>query len=317
MDTPKEDEPRPDGLYPIRTVSALTGVNPVTLRAWERRYGLIQPQRTPKGHRLYSEDDVAQIRQVLRLLDQGIPISQARHRLESGPLPAPLASAPGEDPWAADRGNMLGAIARFDAGALEGTYNDALSLYPVGLVDRLLITPLLADLRQRRETQPVAAAEAHFFHAFLRNKLGARFHHQSALAHGPRIMAADLPGEQNEIELLLFALGAVTHGYRVVLLGANMPLEPLPLALERSQCKALVLFGSLTPSPALISTHLKALAAATPVPVLVGGGIAREQAEALSASGSVPLPTDPSAALETLDEALRQGKRPRRTASED
>ena len=42
-------------LYPIRTVSSLTGVNSITLRAWERRYGLIKPVRTPKGHRLYTQ----------------------------------------------------------------------------------------------------------------------------------------------------------------------------------------------------------------------------------------------------------------------
>ena len=55
---------------PMRTIASLTGVNPVTLRAWERRYGLIQPQRTNKGQRLYTEQDVAKIRRVLELLQQ-------------------------------------------------------------------------------------------------------------------------------------------------------------------------------------------------------------------------------------------------------
>ena len=67
---------------PIRTVANLTGINPVTLRAWERRYNLITPQRTPKGHRLYTEDDVELIKQVLELLDQGISISQVKPLLE-------------------------------------------------------------------------------------------------------------------------------------------------------------------------------------------------------------------------------------------
>ena len=52
---------------PIRTVAALTGVNPITLRAWERRYGLVRPLRTPKGHRLYTQAHVAEIRRVLAL----------------------------------------------------------------------------------------------------------------------------------------------------------------------------------------------------------------------------------------------------------
>ena len=60
-----DDDGASQGLLPIREVARLTGVNPVTLRAWERRYGLIVPQRTPKGHRLYSGAQIDQVRQVL------------------------------------------------------------------------------------------------------------------------------------------------------------------------------------------------------------------------------------------------------------
>ena len=55
----------PGSMLPIRAVANLTGINPVTLRAWERRYNLITPKRTPKGHRLYSENDIEIIKQVL------------------------------------------------------------------------------------------------------------------------------------------------------------------------------------------------------------------------------------------------------------
>ena len=65
-------------LYPIRTVSSLTGVNSITLRAWERRYGLITPIRTPKGHRLYTQNDIDLIQQVLELLEKGISIGQVK-----------------------------------------------------------------------------------------------------------------------------------------------------------------------------------------------------------------------------------------------
>ena len=68
-------------LYPIRAVSALTGVNSITLRAWERRYGLIKPVRTPKGHRLYTREDIDLIHKVTALLDKGVAISQVRAAL--------------------------------------------------------------------------------------------------------------------------------------------------------------------------------------------------------------------------------------------
>jgi len=63
--------------YPIRTVCALTGLNPITLRAWERRYGFIEPIRTPGGHRLYSQEHVEQINRALSMIASGMSIGTA------------------------------------------------------------------------------------------------------------------------------------------------------------------------------------------------------------------------------------------------
>ena len=90
-----DSEPRADlpedemaGLLPIREVARRTGVNPVTLRAWERRYGLIVPQRTAKGHRLYSQAQVAQVRQILDWLERGVSVSQVRGLLSDARVPS-------------------------------------------------------------------------------------------------------------------------------------------------------------------------------------------------------------------------------------
>ncbi|MGB1092845.1 MAG: MerR family transcriptional regulator, partial [Oceanobacter sp.] len=72
----------PNGSYPIREFARITGVNPATLRAWERRYGIIRPLRTEKGHRFFNEDHVARVRQILYWLEQGYPIRQVRLLLD-------------------------------------------------------------------------------------------------------------------------------------------------------------------------------------------------------------------------------------------
>ncbi|NNJ93331.1 MAG: MerR family transcriptional regulator, partial [Halobacteria archaeon] len=140
----------PGSLLPIRTIAELTGVNPVTLRAWERRYQLITPQRTPKGHRLYTENDVEMIRHVLELLDQGISISQVKPLLEQagGQEPAVTVADAGEV-WRDYQRKMLEAVEHFDEQALDGIYNDALSLYPVDVVIQRLISPLLRIFGER------------------------------------------------------------------------------------------------------------------------------------------------------------------------
>src|SRR5689334_25327161 len=63
-------------LFPIREVARLTGVNPVTLRAWERRYGLIVPTRTDSGHRLYSLTDIERVRSILGWIERGVAVSK-------------------------------------------------------------------------------------------------------------------------------------------------------------------------------------------------------------------------------------------------
>ena len=116
-------------LYPIRTVSRVTGVNSITLRAWERRYGLIKPT---KGHRLYSQNDIDLIQQVLELLDKGISIGQVKGYLKGQALKSTDEKA--EDPWSNHQQRMLNAVVRFDTNALDQAYNEALSLYPIDLI---------------------------------------------------------------------------------------------------------------------------------------------------------------------------------------
>ena len=112
----------PTANMPIRTIAALTGVRAVTLRAWERRYGLVRPARTPKGHRLYSAQHVERIRRVLALVERGVPIGRVRELIDSEPVPE---SASAGDRWRDAIEQMSAAIARFDELELDRIYDEA------------------------------------------------------------------------------------------------------------------------------------------------------------------------------------------------
>jgi DNA-binding transcriptional MerR regulator/methylmalonyl-CoA mutase cobalamin-binding subunit len=287
-------------LFPIRTVASLTGVNAVTLRAWERRHGLIRPRRTAGGHRLYARADIESIQRILALLEQGMTIGQVPQALRAtGAQTRGVADA-----WAAARADLISAIARFDEERIEDRCNELLARHADDVVTARVLLPLLAELGTLWERRESGVAEEHFFAVFLRNKLGARFHHRAHRATGPRLLAACMPNEQHEIGLLLFALAAHEAGFRVTMLGTNMPLGELPHAVRRARAAAIVLSGSVDPASGLLADELPALVRAACVPVFVGGADSVRSRDALVAAGAEPLGNDFDAALRRLRERL-------------
>ena len=294
------------GLVPIRTVASLTGVNPVTLRAWERRYGLIKPVRTPKGHRLYTMADVDYIQQVTALLQAGMSIGQVQQVLHPEQPDTKAVEEPDSDIWSSYQHGMIEAIELFEESALDDHYNEALSFYPVDIVISRLIVPLMQELGRRWEHTEGSIAEEHFFGVYLRNKLGARFHHMRRSPSGPKLLATCLPGEHHEIGLLLFALAAMDRNYRIILLGADMPLEELPFVVQRTACQAIVLSGSAALTVSGLSADLRRLVSRVAVPVFAGGRVAVDHPEDFIATGIILLGEDLTMALSKIDAMLNR-----------
>lgn len=292
--------------FPIRTVAALTGVNAITLRAWERRYGLISPLRTPTGHRLYTHHHVEQIRRVLALADRGVPISRVRDLLDADTHGA--GASRGRGPWRDYQQRMLGAIARFDEPELDRIYDEALSVHAIEHVTRQLILPLLTELGRRWMDLPGAIAEEHFFAVYMRSKLGTRLQHRMRYTTGPMIVAACAPGEQHEIGLLLFALEAHDAGMRTILLGADTPLDDLALAQQRSRSAAVVLSLSLEPPPEFLPRTLPRLVRQTGVPVFVGGTAAIRNRAGVTAAGATALGVDIDAGVRLMAATLSRDR---------
>jgi len=311
MDDSVSTRPAPpaEGLLPIRTVSSLTGVNAVTLRAWERRYNLITPQRTPKGHRLYTHKDVERINHVVDLLNQGISVSHVKPLLDQTPgeVLAPATRDEG-DTWKSHQGKMLKAIEKFDEPALDSTYNDSLSLYPVDIVNQRLTTPLLRLLGERWKKRELGIVEEHFFSVYLRNKLGTRIHHMNQRGNGPLLLLACLPGELHEIGLLFFALAAVNAGYRVLILGANTPLQQIPGVLDIKPCVGVILSGSAKPARRVIDTDLADLKDRLTIPVFIGGETAVSYQEKLEQAGIICLGENIATGLQLVNKRLKPNK---------
>eukprot|EP01030_Chromulinospumella_sphaerica_P012270 gene12270-12060_t len=243
------------GWLPIREVARQTGVNAVTLRAWERRYGLIVPQRTPKGHRLFNADHVQRIQTILTWLNRGVPVSQVKQLIDNA---QPVDDSV-ENEWQNLRQTLIQAIGQLAERRVDDVFNRAMALYPPRTLCEQLLLPLLKELEQRWQGQFGAQMERVFFHSWLRSKFGARMYHNNRQLNGPPLLLinhSDLPLEPH---LWLSAWLASSADCPVEVFDWPLPTGELALAVEHLQPRAGPVFDWPLPTGelALAVEHLQ------------------------------------------------------------
>lgn len=260
---PQASEP---GWLPIREVARLTGVNPVTLRAWERRYGLVVPLRTGKGHRLYNDEHVARIREILAWLNRGVAVGQIKHLLDAR---QPVEHAQ-HNPWSELREQMLAALERLNERQLDDTFNRALTIYPPRTLCQHLLLPLLDELTQRWQGQFGATLERVMFESWLRNKIAMRLYHSNRQQSGPAMLIASLAERPVDPGLWLTAW-LVSAVAPVELIERAVPFAELALALERLNPTALLLHTDQSLDKACLQRQLPRLAREGAAPLVLVG----------------------------------------------
>ncbi|HGM5582635.1 TPA: MerR family transcriptional regulator [Pseudomonas putida] len=240
---------RSDDSLPIGELARRTGVNPVTLRAWERRYGLLVPDRTPKGHRLYSEAHVDKVQAILHWLERGASVSQVRGLLESRSDAAPVL----QGDWQERCQRLIEAIGSLAQRSLDQQLNQAMALYPASTLCEQLLLPLLEHLEQRWRNGFDAALEQAFFHTWLRSKLGARVYHDNHSLEGPPVLLATTLQQPFDAHLWLSAWLLSSSGFAVEILEHPVNTRQLVHAIGQLKPRALLLhLGPGTDIPALL-----------------------------------------------------------------
>jgi MerR family transcriptional regulator, light-induced transcriptional regulator len=216
-------------LYNTKLVVSETGVPADTFRAWERRYGLPHPHRAEGGQRLYSERDIATIRWLRDRTSEGLTISQAVALLESESSAPPVTDQPRS--YEALRAELRQALLQFDAPAADTLLSEAFALYSLDNVCVNVIQPTLVDIGEMWHIGTASVAQEHFASQFLRRKLLALLNIYDVPEGRATVVAACAPGEQHDLGLLLLALFLVRRNYRVVFLGADVPIDALKQAV--------------------------------------------------------------------------------------
>lgn len=203
------------------------GVSAELLRAWERRYGLLQPQRSPGGFRLYGADDEMRLRRMLDHLENGVSASQAARLVLEAERAGDRAGEHARSLDPASAVAQLGdALEAFDGVRGHTLLDELLSRYTLDTVVRDVVLAYLRELGDRWTGGEVSIAQEHFASGLLRDRLLGLARGWGGGA-GPLALLAAAPGERHDLGLIAFGLALRSRGLRVTFLGPDTPIPEL------------------------------------------------------------------------------------------
>ena len=263
-------EPDTSVLLPIREISRLTGVNTVTLRAWERRYGLLKPTRTEKGHRLYSHDDVQRVKTIQSWLVRGLAISKVKGILNSET--ADDAEAGIDSVWLEYSARIETALTQLNRAALAGLLNELVALYPAEIIADQLLAPVLEKLQIA--TEYGARTKLAFLHSLVLEHFYFGHYRQRQTAKGKRVLVVNLNADDSDILPLILNYSLLVNTFQAEYIG-YLPLPELVFAVEQTGAEGVVLYSDSAIHLGNLRQQLLEWQQILMIPVFVAGKITR------------------------------------------
>lgn len=274
-------QPRPAdaGLYRIGELARRVGLTEHVLRAWERRYQVVQPTRTPNGYRLYSGADEQRLRQMLRLVGQGMaPVEAARTVLAGPSADARGALDPATSRLvSASRRRLRSALLLMIEPKAQEALDEVLALIPLETAITRVLLPMLRELGEAWHAGQVSVAQEHFATAIIRGRLAglARGWGQQS---GPRALLACPPGERHDLGLLMFGLLLARRGWSISFLGADTPIAAIGSAVTAHHTDLVVLSATDAARLDAVADELRELASRVRVALAGPGATERTSA---------------------------------------
>lgn len=287
--------------HPMAVVTQRTGLTSHAIRAWERRYSVVEPRRSAGGHRLYSDREVERLRLLHRLTLGGRQIGQLA-TLSDRDLAAQLVedqsaeaaapeSTPDDGPSATLAEQAFQAVRDLDSARLDGMLRRAvIELEPSVYLDRLM-SPLLWRIGQAWTDDEITPAHEHLASGVVRSVSGWLLENLPGEEGAPIVVVATPAGHLHELGALAAAVAAASAGWAVRYLGADLPAADIALAVENTGAEALALSLVFPRANPAIAGELRLLrdSVSSSVPIVVGGGGAESYATTLEEIGAVQI----------------------------
>jgi DNA-binding transcriptional MerR regulator len=268
--------PSTQGYLRIGELARRVGLSPDVLRAWERRYQILDPERSPGGFRLYSDADIARVVAMQQHLAGGLAPAQAAARA-CAELDAPASTDFDGDPIT----ELRAALEGFDEGTAHRAIDHIMDRFAIESVVTNVVFPYLRDLGDRWDSGEVTIAQEHFASRVLRSRLIGRGRGWDD-GSGPRAVLACAPGELHDLPLVCLGLALREQGWRITLLGADTPIDTVITTADVLHQELTVLAFMIGTTVERCRPALTTLARRTPL-VLAGPGVTEELARSVGA----------------------------------
>jgi DNA-binding transcriptional MerR regulator len=212
-------------MYSIKAVSQATGLTVETLRAWERRYGIVAPKRDSTGRRVYDPEDVLRLRLLREATERGHPIrrlaklgeAELAGLVQEGTV-ARLATGP-----TGFAGRILDAARDYRAAECEQVLTLAIALLSPQQLFIEVLQPLLREVGERWHRGELAISQERMVSSTVRRHLGLVLETYDRSSRRQDIVFATLPGERHELGLLMAAIICASRGFKAHYLGPDLP----------------------------------------------------------------------------------------------
>ena len=272
-------------IFNLKAVVQETGLKPDTLRAWERRYGIPDPNRTSGGHRLYSHRDIETLKWMIARQDEGLSISRAvnlwQTLLQDGqdPLempqyldavPTPILRFDLGESISELRASWVQTCLLFEEQQAEALLAQAFALYPLEAVCFEVLQKGLSEIGTGWYSGEVTVQQEHFASAMATRRLETLLAATPPPTRGGRILIGCAPSDDHTFSALLLSLLLRRMGFDVVYLGANIPDQQLEETIETIHPDLVVMVAQHLSSAAALLDIAAALSGAQ-VPLAIGG----------------------------------------------
>lgn len=267
-------------MYSIKAVAQATGLTVETLRAWERRYGIVAPNRDASGRRVYRPEDVLRLRRLREATERGHSIGRLAGLSDDG-LAALLNESTDRRTRATTNAfveRILESAQRFRSAECEQSLTLAIAMLPPPQLVSDVLQPLLREVGERWHRGEFAISQERLVSTIVRRHVGLMLDTYDRNARRAPIVFATLPGERHELGLLTSAMMCASRGFKTHYLGPDLP--PAEIARFAREVNAaavalsVVLQDRAADAPAQLGELVSHLPAETAV--WLGGSAARD-----------------------------------------